>query len=175
MENDIYHKPGDRCLLPMLPRNKLEKPQDSQKAVDHFLQYLEKKPAEIEVKWLLNYAYMTLGNYPDKVPSRYLIPQADFQSREDLGRFRDVAPQAGLNAFSMAGGIIVDDLENNGRFDVVKSSFDSCAPLEYFHNNGDGTFTEQASKAGLDDELGGLNIVQTDFNNDGCLDILILR
>jgi FG-GAP-like repeat len=118
---------------------------------------------------------MTLGEYPDKVPPKYLIPPADFQSAGDVGFFRDVAPQAGLDAFSMVGGVIVDDFENNGLFDVVKSSFDSCAPLEYFHNNGDGTFTEQASKAGLGEELGGLNIVQMDYNNDGCTDILVLR
>ena len=43
--------------------------------------------------------------------------------------------------------------------------------MEYLHNNGDGTFTEQAAKAGLADQLGALNIIQTDFKNDGCLDI----
>jgi tetratricopeptide (TPR) repeat protein len=175
MDNEVYRKPGEKCLLPMLSRNKYEKTDDSEKAVEHFLQYLEQKPDEIEVKWLLNYAYMTLGAYPDKVPAKYLIPVADFQSAEDIGRFEDVAPQAGLNAFSMAAGVIVDDFENNGRYDVVKSSYDSCAPMEYFHNNGDGTFTEQAAKAGLADQLGALNIIQTDFNNDGCLDILMLR
>src|SRR5262249_16138293 len=104
MENEVYRKPGEKCLLPMLSRNKFEKTDDSEKAVDHFLQFLEQKPDEIEVKWLLNYAYMTLGAYPDKVPAKYLIPTADFQSPEDIGRFEDVAPQAGLNAFSMAGG-----------------------------------------------------------------------
>jgi len=175
MENGDYSKPGAKCLLPMLPANKFEKPGDSQKAVEHFLQYLQQKPDEIEVKWLLNYAYMTLGAYPDKVPEKYLIPPADFQSSENVGRFQDVAPQAGLAAFSMAGGVIVDDFENNGRFDVVKSSFDTCAPMEYFHNNGDGTFTEQAEKAGLADQLGALNIIQADYNNDGCIDILMLR
>jgi hypothetical protein len=30
-------------------------------------------------------------------------------------------------------------------------------------------------RAGLDDQLGGLNLVQTDYNNDGCKDILVLR
>jgi len=175
MENNDYKAPGEKCLLPMLPRNKFEKTEDSRKAAEHFLQYLELKPDEIEVQWLLNYAYMTIGEYPDKVPAKYLIPPGDFRSPEDIGRFQDVAPAAGLNTYSMAGGVIVDDFENNGRFDVVKSSFDTCAPLQYFHNNGNGTFTEQSAKAGLADQLGGLNIVQTDFNNDGCTDILVLR
>ena len=37
--------------------------------------------------------------------------------------------------------------------------------MHYFGNNGDGTFTERTSAAGLDDQLGGLNIMQTDYNN----------
>ena len=175
VENDVYRAPGEKCLLPMPPGNAYAKTDDSKKAVEYFLKYLEGRPDDLEVRWLLNLAYMTLGDYPDKVPPKYLIPPSAFQSAEDVGRFRDVAPAAGLDAFSMSGGIIVDDFENNGRFDVVKSSFDSCAPMQFFHNNGDGTFTDQAAKAGLADQLGGLNLIQADYNNDGCTDILVLR
>ena len=59
--------------------------------------------------------------------------------------------------------------------DVVTSQQDDCAPLSYFHNNGDGSFINQSVKAGLSDQLGGLNITQGDYNNDGCVDILVLR
>jgi len=175
MENGEYRVPGDRCLLPMYPSSAFANKQDSQKAIEYLLKYLASKPDELEVRWLLNLAYMTIGAYPDKVPAKYLISPKIFDSSEDVGRFRDVAVEAGLNSFSTAGGVIVDDFENNGRFDVVTSSFDSCGPMHYFHNNGDGTFTEQGAKAGLADQLGGLNIIQTDYNNDGCLDILVLR
>lgn len=175
MENDVYRKPGDRCLLPMLRASKYTQTLDSQKAIEHFLKYLAEKPDDLEIKWLLNLAYMTVGQYPEGVPRQYLIPPSAFRSGESMPRFRDVAPEAGLDTFSMSGGVIVDDFENNGRLDIVKSSYDSCAPLEYFHNNGDGTFTEQAANMGLSDILGGLNIVQTDYNNDGCVDILVMR
>ena len=48
--------------------------------------------------------------------------------------------------------------------------------MHYFHNNGNGTFTDQAAKAGLTGQLGvALNLMQTDYNNDGCTDILVLR
>jgi len=69
----------------------------------------------------------------------------------------------------------VDDFENNGLFDIVTSSFDMCAPMHFFHNNGDGTFSDRTEKSGLSTQLGGLNIIQADYNNDGCLDILVLR
>ena len=175
MENDVYRKPGDKCVLPMRPANKYKQPGDSKIAVEYFLKYLAAKPDELEVKWLLNLAYMSLGEYPESVPKKYLIPPSTFQSGANMPRFRDVAPEAGLDTFSMAGGVIADDFQNNGRIDIVKSSMDPCAPLEYFRNNGDGTFTEQASKIGLGDVLGGLNLVQTDYNNDGCTDILVMR
>lgn len=175
MENDVYRKPGDRCLVPMLRSSRFSKTEDSRTATEYFLNFLSQKPDDLEVKWLLNLAYMTLGEYPDNVPKQYLIPPSTFESRESAPRFRDVAPEAGLDTFTMAGGVIVDDFQNNGRLDIVKSSFDTCAPLKYFRNNGDGTFIEQAAKMGLADQLGGLNIVQTDYNNDGCLDILVMR
>ncbi|HEY8670532.1 MAG TPA: CRTAC1 family protein, partial [Terriglobales bacterium] len=148
---------------------------DSERAVQYLTRFLEKKPDSLEVKWLLNLAYMYLGKYPAGVPKKYLINPSVFASKENVGRFTDVAAAAGLNSFSMAGGVIVDDFENNGLLDVVTSSYDQCEALHYFHNNGDGTFTDRGAQAGLADELGGLNLIQTDYNNDGCIDIFVLR
>ena len=175
MDNGVYRAPGDFCLIPTSPARAFPKPQDAERAIEHFLHYLELKPEELEVRWLLNLASMVTGKYPGGVPARHLIPPSAFASAEDVGRFKDVAPQAGLDVFATAGGVIVDDLAGTGRFDVVTSNFDSCGPLHYFGNNGDGTFTERTPAAGFADQLGGLNTVQTDYNNDGCKDILVLR
>lgn len=175
MENGAYRTPGDRCLFPPRKIFRYQKTADSERAIYYFSRFLEKKPDTLEVKWLLNLAYMTLGKYPAGVPAKYLIPPADFESKENIGRFKDVAPSVGLNSFSMAGGVIVEDFDNDGWLDIVTSSFDPCEPLHFFHNNGDGTFTDRAIQAGLGDQLGGLNIIQTDYNNDGCMDIFVLR
>src|SRR5204862_5357082 len=67
------------------------------------------------------------------------------------------------------------DFDGDGRLDLVTSSIDSCAPLRFFRRTEDGGFSEQAARAGLGNQLGGLNILQTDYNNDGFLDILVLR
>jgi tetratricopeptide (TPR) repeat protein len=175
MENNVYRAPADRCLFP--PRSPVvyAKKQDSENAVAYLTRFLEKKPDSQEAKWLLNLAYMTLGKYPAGVPAPYRISPSVFKSEEDIVRFKDVAPAAGLNSFSMAGGVIVDDFDNDGLLDVMTSSYDSCVPLRFFHNNGDGTFTNRATEAGLEDQLGGLNMIQADYNNDGCVDILVLR
>jgi hypothetical protein len=127
------------------------------------------------VRWLLNLAYRTRGGYPDRVPSSHLIPPAAFESAEDVGRFRDVAREAGLTIFASAGGTAVEDFRNTGRFDVITSMAESCGSMSFFINNGDGTFSDRTTESGLDNQLGGLNIVPGDFDNDGCLDVLVLR
>jgi hypothetical protein len=175
MENEVYHKPGDRCIFPPTHIFRYKNTADSQKAVEYFNRFLAKKPDTLEVRWLLNLAYMTLGKYPSGVPAKYRISPSVFASKDTVPRFIDIAPSAGLNSFSMAGGVIVDDFDNDGLLDIVTSSYDQCEPLHFFHNNGDGTFTDRAAQAGLSDQLGGLNLIQTDYNNDGCLDIFVLR
>jgi hypothetical protein len=159
----------------MSPAMRYKDTADSEKAVQHFLKYLLRQPDSIEVKWLLNLAEMTLGNYPDRVPPQYLMAPSLFASSESIGRFTDVAPAAGLNLFAMASGIIVDDFGNDGLLDVITSSSGLCAPMHYFHNNGDGTFSDRTAAAGLSGQLGGLNLIEADYNNDGCLDVLVLR
>ena len=175
MDNEVYRRPGDRCLFPMRPEMKFHNTADAEKAIRHFLAFLKQRPGDIEVKWLLNLTYMTLGAYPSGVPEEYRLAPSLFTSAEDIGRFKDVAPQTGLNVFSMAGGLIVDDFDNDGLFDVITSSFNLCVPMHFFHNNGDGTFTDRTAHSGLENQLGGLNLIQADYNNDGCLDILVLR
>ena len=175
MENDVYRDPKQKCIFPMTSGHAYANTADSAKAVEHFQKYLKSKPDELEVEWLLNIAYMTMGMYPDRVPREYLIPPSIFASQEDVGHFVDVAAEAGLNSFSMAGGLIIDDFENTGNLDVVTSGWGSCEPMHFFHNNGDGTFSDRTAKAGLQDQVGGLNMIQADYNNDGCTDILVLR
>jgi tetratricopeptide (TPR) repeat protein len=175
MENDVYRHPGDRCIFPPRPGMRYQKTGDSQKAVAYFLKYLERKPDVLDVRWLLNLAYMTLGGYPGQVPQKYLIPPSVFESKESVPRFVDVAAAAGINTFGESAGIIIDDFDNDGLLDVVLSDYDQCGSMHFFHNNGDGTFSDRTKEAGLEGQLGGYNMIQADYNNDGCVDILVLR
>jgi hypothetical protein len=176
LENDIYTGSRDLDIFPPLhPGASYEHAEDSKKAIGYFTQYLEQYPNDLEVRWLLNLAYMTVGEYPAGVPAQFLIPEKNFHSAESIGRFVDVAPEAGLNVVRAAGGVITDDFDNDGLLDIVVSSMTVCDPIRFFHNNGDGTFTDRTEQAGLMNQLGGLNVIQADYNNDGCMDLLILR
>ena len=170
------HPPVNQAwLMPSHPASPQTKPADLKKAIEHLTKSFAYDKTNTEVQWLLNLAYMMAGTYPDGVPKEDLIPPSVFASGKDLGRFRDIAPAAGLDVYGTAGGAIADDFDNDGLLDIVTSQVDDCAPLHFFHNNGDGTFTDRAAQAGLLDQTGGLNIIHTDYNNDGCLDILVLR
>jgi cytochrome oxidase Cu insertion factor (SCO1/SenC/PrrC family)/Cu/Ag efflux protein CusF/tetratricopeptide (TPR) repeat protein len=180
LDNGVYRAPGDFCLFPPAPGAGKALPDRvaARKAVDYFERYLARKPDDLEVKWLLNLAHLALGSYPSGVPAAHLIPPSAFASPASaaaIGRFKDVAPQSGLNVASLAGGAVVDDFDNDGHLDIVTSSMDVCEPLHFFHNSGDGRFIERTKEAGLSNQLGGLNLLQADYNNDGCMDLLVLR
>ena len=175
MDNDVYHHPGDRCLWPPAKPYSFSKPEDSEKSIAYLQKYLARHPQALDARWLLNLAYSTVGKYPSGVPAQFLIPPDIFQSNDDVPHFKDVAPEAGINLYDMSGGLIVDDFDNDRQLDIVTSDFGQCAPMHFFHNNGDGTFTDRTEKAGLADQVGGLNLIQTDYNNDGCLDIYVMR
>src|SRR5262249_53908946 len=126
-------------------------------------------------RWLLNLAYMALGEYPDRVPLPYLIPLAPFQSEIDIGRFTDSAAKLGVNRLNQSGGAIMDDFDNDGLLDIVVTTINPAEPMAFYRNRGDGTFEDRTKAAGLDKQLGGLYCVQTDYNNDGWLDLFVCR
>lgn len=125
--------------------------------------------------WLLNLAYMTINGYPSKVPEDKLIPPAVFASDEPWPKFVNIAPRLDLDTFNLAGGVIVDDFDGDNLLDIVSSTFDSRGPMRYFRNKGDGSFQERSRSAGLTGLTGGLNLEQADYDNDGDLDVLVLR
>ncbi len=94
--NELYRHPGDRCIFPIDPKYKLTKVEDSARAIQYLTKSFQSKPDDLEVQWLLNLAHMMAGTYPAGVPKDALIPPTAFASTEDIGRFKDVAPQAGI-------------------------------------------------------------------------------
>jgi hypothetical protein len=174
-ENCIAQHNAESCLFPLRPKAYHLLPRGARGAMALFTEQLEKNPADPAARWLLNISYMTLGEYPDGVPAKYLIPPKTFASEYEMPRFTDVADKLGLNIEALAGGIVVDDFNNDGYLDIVKTAWDLRGQMQFFVNNRDGTFTERTSEAGLVGEVSGLNIQQTDYNNDGWLDLFIPR
>ena len=163
------------CLFPIGPDGVHADPQGSRTALGYFTTVLEQNPDDLTARWLLNIAYMTLGEYPDQVPSQWLLAPSLFVSEYDIGRFPDIAPFLRLDLVSLSGGSIMDDFDNDGLLDLVISSWALDDQLRYFRNQGDGTFSERTQAVGLAGLTGGLQLVHADFDNDSYLDFLVLR
>ncbi|MDW7693106.1 CRTAC1 family protein [Flammeovirgaceae bacterium SG7u.111] len=175
-ENCIHHHDASAsCIIPIAPEGFHHAKEGSSKAVVFLEEFLSHNTHDLKARWLLNIAYMTLGEYPEGVPEKWAIPDSAFQSDYPLKKFEDIAPKLGLNVNELSGGGIVDDFNNDNLLDVFVSSWFPSHHLRYFTNNGDGSFTEQSETAALMETGGGLNMVQADYNNDGFLDVFVLR
>ncbi len=163
------------CIFPIRREAAHRLPRGAQGAVRELTALLAARPDDTRSRWLLNVAYMQLGLYPQQVPARWLIPARLFDSDEAFPEFPDIAASAGLDIMSHAGGAIVEDFDGDGLLDVMVSSSGPLDQMHLFHNNGNGTFSDVTQSAGLAGETGGLNLVLTDYNNDGHPDVLVLR
>ena len=94
---------------------------------------------------------MTLGEHPEKVPPRFLIPVAPPGPSRGLGRFENVATLVGLVARGpdLAGGCLFDDFTGDGRPDVFTTTFDVNHGASLYVNRGDGAFEDRSVAAGL--------------------------
>ncbi len=175
-DNCVMCRGESSCILPIAPAAQHTIPAGSRLAIRHFTEYLEQFPYDQDARWLLNVAHMTLGEYPGKVKPKYLVSIDRFLKSEfDIGKFRDIGDKVKVNRFNMAGGAVMEDFDQDGLLDLATTSFDPSLPMTYYRNAGDGTFVLKTEEAGLSQQLGGKNLVQTDFNNDGHLDLFISR
>jgi hypothetical protein len=165
----------DSCLLPIRGQGVHTRREGSTRAAEVLVSVLEDQPDNLQARWLLNIAHMTLGSYPDGVPRRHLIPPSVFESQYPLPRFENVARQAGVDVYGLSGGAILDDFDRDGNLDLVLSAMGYEDPMRFLHGRGDGTFEDRTAGSGLAGETGGLNMIQADYDNDGLVDVLVLR
>lgn len=178
-QNCCVQNGPESCLFPIRPSAYHTNPEGSRQAIQAFSYALQLTSPDSQLykqsQWLLNIAHMTLGQYPSEVPAKYLIPPETFAPNENFPAFPNVAKESGVNTFSLSGGVVAEDFDHDGDYDLLVSAFDHTGQLRYFVNDGKGKFQERTKEANLIGLFGGLNMVQADYNNDGHMDVLILR
>jgi len=165
----------DACLLPIRAGGVHRRREGAEGAIRALGEVLSEDPGSLRARWLLNVAHMTLGSHPGGVPERHLVPPAVFASEHPLPRFDNVAGEAGLDLPGLAGGAILEDFDGDRRLDLVWSAMGFDEQMRFMRNRGDGTFEDQTREAGLTGLTGGLNLVPADYDNDGAVDVLVLR
>jgi FG-GAP-like repeat/ASPIC and UnbV len=175
-KNCILSHNNQSCIFPIKNKGIQTDVYATKEAIKIYEEMLAINPNDLESRWLLNIAYMAIGDYPDKIPSQFLIKGLmDTPNAHLVKPFEDFASNIRLNKRDMSGGSIVDDFTNDGKLDVVTSSWGLEEKMHFSINNGNGSFIDASEKSGLSKFTGGLNIMQTDYNNDGYKDIFVMR
>ncbi|MBI5086112.1 MAG: CRTAC1 family protein [Acidobacteria bacterium] len=104
-------------------------------------------------------------------PARHYL----YHNRGD-GTFEDVSVKSGIARFQSSFGmtVLAADFDQDGWQDIYVAC--DSTPSLFFHNNFDGTFTEEGIERGIalnDDgmEQAGMGLALGDFNGDGLIDI----
>ena len=99
-------------------------------------------------------------------------------------RFTDVTEQAGVGLLHESplddkedgrrfmGGAAAGDLDNDGFTDLFVLGGGNT-PDALYRNNGDGTFTDVAAEAGVDEPHVGAGVTMADYDGDGWLDVYV--
>jgi len=168
------HAP-ESCILPIRGAGVHTKPAGSKNAASLYERIALRYPDDLQSRWLLNVAHMTLGTYPNGVGARLRIPDLEPEEGSEINPFPNVAPSLGVNHNGLSGGVSVADFNDDGFLDLLVTSYGLDDQLRLYLNDGTGGFEDRTTEAGLDGIVSGLNTVHADYNNDGHEDVFILR
>ena len=175
LENCAANHTAQSCIIPIQGGGIHTLITGSEKAIELYTKLLAKFPDDLQSRYLLNIAYMTLGKYPAEVPTPWLIESAVFtQNKSDI-ILKDIAVQKGVDMNGISGGCVVEDFDNDGLLDIMASSYGLSDQIRYMHQQKDGSFQKRNTSSGLVGITGGLNLIHADYNNDGFADIIVLR
>lgn len=162
------------CIVPLQEPAFHADKYGSQKAIEVYSILQDNFPKD-KYKWLINLAYMTLGEYPTGVDSKYRLEFPN-QYLEDLEfpAFEDIAIGLGLAENGLSGSVCADDFNQDGLIDLFMTSYGMKDQCKLFFNTGS-RFEDRTIESGLKGIVSGLNCMQADYDNDGDLDILVLR
>ncbi len=145
-----------------------------QKATALLYEYLGLDHDNLTAYWLLNLCYLKLERY-DELEEKYKVLFPGLGAQGSLSLFKNIAPKLKVDVLGYLGGIVIEDFDNDGFLDIMVSDYDAGAQLRYFHNNGNGSFTDKTQEAHLTGVVGGRNLVQADYDNDGFIDVFVVR
>src|SRR5450755_2968937 len=95
----IFNHSGGSCIFPIQGKGIYTDPTYSQKGIELYKVILTQNPSDYESRWLLNMAYMTIGEYPGTVPAEWLIPGLDTDTSSiKVHPFKDMAGNLKLNS-----------------------------------------------------------------------------
>ena len=162
------------CILPLKDQAFHIDVNGSKKAIEIYTQIYKKFPND-NYKWLLNLANMTIGEHPNNVPERYRINYPNWNiEQKKIKAFKEVSLKLGIAQDGLSGGVSIDDFNNDGLLDIFITSYGMSDQSKLYTNTSNG-FIDTTQEAGLTGIVSGLNCIHADYDNDGNIDIFVLR
>ena len=174
-ENCAFNPAASVCILPLAGAARHERQEGARRSIEVYDRVLRAVPNDPGTRWLLNIAHLALGQYPNRVPPGWLIPNLGSRRDTTFPVFPNVAWQVGAAIQGTAGGLCVEDFNQDGYLDLFTTSWGLNDPVHLLLADGQGGYRDATEGSGLKGIVGGLNCVQADYDNDGDTDILILR
>ncbi|HJQ20365.1 MAG TPA: FG-GAP-like repeat-containing protein [Gemmatimonadaceae bacterium] len=160
------------CILGQLHHTQQD---GARQAIALYETMLRNFPDDLGSRWLLNVAYMAAGEYPQRVPKQFLIPGLTTRRDPSFPTFYNVAQDVGADVTGLAGGLCVEDFNNDGLLDILATAWGLSDPPHLLIADGKGGFVDRTSAALLSGIVGGPNCIPTDYDNDGWTDVLLVR
>lgn len=165
-----YHS-AESCIVPLVGEGVHVEKEPARLAFEEYEKILKLFPDDEQSRWLYNIAAMALDIYPDGVEPKYLIKLED-RNQQEIWHNR--ALELGVDHYALSGGVIAEDFNQDGRLDLMVSSWGFKGSLKYYEQTEAG-FKDRTTDSGLDQAVGGLNLKQGDYDGDGDMDFVILR
>ncbi len=165
----------ESCLFPLSKAAVHLNQEGAKKATQQLITLLEASPDNLHLQWLLNLATQTIGQYPHAVPQQWRIDMDFFASDVSMPTFTNIAPSNQSNVIDLAGGSITEDFNNDGWIDIITSAWGHNSQIRLLLNDGSGQFIDATQSAGLTRLNGGLNMISADYDNDGDVDVFVMR
>lgn len=128
---------------------------------------------DLETRWNLYLAAQGAGGYPSDMHDRFKLSFPRLPESDLKVSFDEIAARAGVDKLDAGRGSGWADFDGDGDLDLVSAG--TYQPLALYRNNGNGTFTDVARKAGITGPDGGWATIWFDFDNDGDPDLYVTR
>lgn len=168
IENCLNNHNKESCILPIGGGGRHLNKTGSQEAIKQYMKLLASFPEDDQSRYLLNLAHQTLGTKP---PTALLIKEMNGSG--SARQFVDRAGHGSLGVDRLSGGVALGDYNGDGYADIFATSYGFEDDAKLFLSEATGGFSE--AQANLEGIRGGLNCQAADYDNDGDLDVLVLR
>ena len=142
-------------------------------AISNLSGALQIKPRDPEALWNLWTAFSKVGGYPEDLEDELKIKVLQPQIPNPPVKLTNIAAELGVDKVDGGRGSAWGDYDNDGDLDIF--AVGAYVPHALYRNNGDGTFTNVATQAGVADPRGGWGSLFADYDNDGDLDLYVTR